>query len=318
MKKQTQLTSFSLKIIRNTSLYICLLFAISLNSHGQATAKIDSAMGCIGDTLIIKITVTNVINIVGFSNNIDCDPAVLSYIGVQNIHPELTKPGSSPLLIFQTGSSIKTSWYNVTDSATILNEVIYELIFIYGGGSSWLHGSGDYGYLTLWTDGYVYPSTLSLYGKVTYDDTLSPHQAISNTLLKLYDSNGALIDSTYTNQIGDYNFLNVCNGTYNIETSCAKPWGGVNSIDALMIMRHFAGLNILTGLSVEASDVDGSGFVNTIDALYVVQRFVFIINSFINGDWVFDNDSIVVNGSNVVHNFKGLCVGDVNASYVLP
>ncbi len=83
-------------------------------------------------------------------------------------------------------------------------------------------------------------------------------------------------------------------------------------------MYHFTGLYILAGLRMQAGDIDGSTFVSTLDALYVMQRFVSIITSFPNGDWVFENDSIMVNGANVVHNFKGLCFGDVNGSYILP
>ncbi len=85
-----------------------------------------------------------------------------------------------------------------------------------------------------------------------------------------------------------------------------------------MIMSHFGGSYILTGLRRQAGDIDGSNFVSTLDALYVMQRFVLMLNSFPAGDWVFENDTITINGANVVHNFKGLCVGDVNASYIVP
>ena len=45
---------------------------------------------------------------------------------------------------------------------------------------------------------------------------------------------------------------------------------------------------------------------------------VFMINSFPAGDWIFEQDLITINSANVVCDFKGLCVGDVNASHIVP
>ena len=107
-------------------------------------------------------------------------------------------------------------------------------------------------------------------------------------------------------------------GTYYIQAICTKAWGGGASNDAMMVMKHFAKLFQLTGLRLAAGDIDGSGSVNSIDALYLAQRFVFMINSFPVGDWVYENNLITINGSNLVHNIKGLCVGDVDGSYIVP
>ncbi len=155
-------------------------------------------------------------------------------------------------------------------------------------------------------------------GKLIYDDTLNPHQPIINTLLILHKTNGVTVDSTYTDINGIYHFINVPIGSYNIEVECTKAWGGGGSNDALMIMKHFSKLIQLTGLKLKAGDIDGSGAVNATDALYVAQRFVFMINSFPVGDWVFENDLTTINSSNVIYIFKGLCVGDVNGSYIVP
>jgi hypothetical protein len=60
----------------------------------------------------------------------------------------------------------------------------------------------------------------------------------------------------------------------------------------------------------------------------MIRRFVGSDTSFTRGDWVFEkpiegdtlnvsvnlNDTVIVNCSNVIQNFKGLCVGDVNGS----
>ncbi len=198
MKKQIHITFFSIKIIKNIFLYIYLVLGLSLYSQSQIISKIDSAMGCIGDTLNIAVNVTNFINVTSFATAITYDPAVLTYINVQNVNTNLL---NGNLLVFPTGLEILSSYINPVGSATLPNGILYELVFIYQGGSCCLHGSGDYGgYYTVWIDGCVSPlQLLSITGKVTYDDALSPHQPITNTLLKLYNSSGTLVDSTFTN-----------------------------------------------------------------------------------------------------------------------
>lgn len=155
-------------------------------------------------------------------------------------------------------------------------------------------------------------------GRLEYADTLTPHQAIGNTLLKLYSADGILVDSSVTGHNGEYIFEDISNGNYYIEPVCYKLWGGGGMSDALLIMRYWAGMEALSGINLKSADVNASGSVNSLDALYIAQRIVSIINSFPAGEWVFEQDTITVNGADVVHNIKGLCVGDVNASFVVP
>ncbi len=158
----------------------------------------------------------------------------------------------------------------------------------------------------------------TIYGNVSYDDTLTPSQPIINTKLILHNVVGVVVDSTITDQNGNYQFNNVYKGTFYIQTICTKAWGGGGASDALRVMRHFVGLNTMAGLPLKAADTDASGFVNTNDALVIAQRMVFMLNYYPSGDWIFEEDHITVNGANVLHDIKGLCFGDVGASYVVP
>lgn len=158
----------------------------------------------------------------------------------------------------------------------------------------------------------------SITGKITYDDTLNPHQTLSDVDLYLTTANGEPEDSTTTDQNGEYVFEYLSSGDYYLQPSTNKTWGGGNSTDALRIMQHFVNLYNLSGLKLKAADVNGSGYVNAMDALYVAQRFVLLINSFPAGDWIFESDSITINNSNVSLNLKGLCTGDVDGSYIIP
>ncbi|MEI6883571.1 MAG: S8 family serine peptidase [Bacteroidota bacterium] len=130
------------------------------------------------------------------------------------------------------------------------------------------------------------------------------------------------IDTTMTNITGHYKFLQIASGTYNILGSYSKLWGGINGTDALKIQRHFAGIELLTEpVRLQAADVNASGSINGTDALKIKRRFAGLDTTFAAGNWVFakptvGGNTVVVQDENVVQNFYGLCVGDVNGSYV--
>jgi len=183
-----------------------------------------------------------------------------------------------------------------------------------------------------WTLGEVIPETFSgqtlkftqgfqqsdqfrdLGGLLRYDNTfLSP---LSNSTVRL-KSGATLVAQSNTNQNGGYLFHNLQNGSYQLIGSTLKPWGGGNATDALVIMKHFTNIAVLQGIRLMAADVDASGYVNTTDALQVMKRFVAMQSSFPSGDWLFETHTVQVDGfNNLTDHVKGLCVGDVDGSYI--
>lgn len=155
---------------------------------------------------------------------------------------------------------------------------------------------------------------ISITGNLNYyNNYLTP---LGNSIVYFENSAENTLDSVQSDQNGYYSHICYEFGTYCFDASSDIPWGGGNSVDAFFIQRHFLGLNYLTGLSVEAADVDGSGFINSDDALKVQQRFVNMINSFPAGDWVFEADSMSINfGGYYTRDLLGSCYGDVNRSY---
>ncbi|MCX6270029.1 MAG: dockerin type I domain-containing protein [Bacteroidetes bacterium] len=135
----------------------------------------------------------------------------------------------------------------------------------------------------------------------------------------LVSSVGQQLDSINSDQHGYYRFENLGQGQYYIEPQCNKPWAGGNSVDALMVQKHFVGLSLLTGLPLQAADVNNSNSVNAIDAMQILQRFVGFLTSFTAGNWTFENTPVTVDGINPVsHDFYGLCYGDINGSNLPP
>ena len=160
---------------------------------------------------------------------------------------------------------------------------------------------------------------------------------MTNTYVELRDSQNVRITDVQTDSNGNY-ILNVSNvtfgavvnqplptGTYIIKVSTNKPWGGVNSVDALAVQRQVTGIVPLTGLRLAAADVNGSNTITSLDSLLMNRRFSGSVNSFNVGNWVFASSSgadLTVdwspgqsNNYSVKCDIKALCYGDTNGSY---
>ncbi len=157
--------------------------------------------------------------------------------------------------------------------------------------------------------------TGSISGKVMYDKTNFTARIDSCQLTLFLDGNPVAVANTDSQ--GNYLFENLNPGTYLLKvTLCNKAWGGGGNTDALLILRHFVGMPpLLTGLRLKAAYVDNNSYVNPVDALMIAKRFVGMISTFPSGDWVFEEFTLESNDQPVVQNIRGLCVGDVNASF---
>ena len=165
---------------------------------------------------------------------------------------------------------------------------------------------GAYEYQTIPTGNWVY-------GDIEYDNADST--VVDSVMVKL-KSGDMVIDSFLTRSHGEFCFSNVQPGNYTIECSSARSWGGVNSVDALLILKHFTELSQLANLRLLAAFIDGNSWLNSIDALLIAKRYTGNIMQYPQPDWVFEPKVISVGTSNAEVKVKALCRGDVNGSYV--
>ncbi|MHC1706706.1 MAG: M6 family metalloprotease domain-containing protein [Bacteroidales bacterium] len=150
-------------------------------------------------------------------------------------------------------------------------------------------------------------------GYLTYNNAAATPMNNSTVNIK---QGSAIVATTTTDNLGHYAFNGIAQGTYKLAPSSTKAWGGVNSTDALLIMKHFVGMTYLYGLPLKAANVDNFTAINSLDAFLVQKRTVGLITSFPVGDWTFENPTIVVNGlAPINQNIKSLTVGDVNSSF---
>lgn len=167
----------------------------------------------------------------------------------------------------------------------------------------------DGGILTLAQSG----NTYVLSGTVKYHNTAST--PLANVTITIENNSDSL--TTKSDASGNFAFLNLIPGAYKISASKADGWGGVNSTDALIAARYFAGLTSLDSLQLQAADVNNNGSVNSTDALLIARRYIGLIQSFTKPDWVFDLPaSVTISSSNVNLTIEGISTGDINKSNI--
>jgi hypothetical protein len=157
------------------------------------------------------------------------------------------------------------------------------------------------------------PERLRLSGVLQYENVSNTPMA--GVWLKAVNAFGETVDSTQTDSSAQFTLWLPDTGTYDLQLFPAVSWGGVNSADALRIAEHFAQLGpSLSGLPLQASDVNNSGFVNATDALGIQRRFVGLVNAFNIPDWLWEPTQISVNGDTAIV-IKVIASGDANQSY---
>jgi hypothetical protein len=146
--------------------------------------------------------------------------------------------------------------------------------------------------------------------------------ALNGVTVRLWNVGNDLVGTCVTgpnfNSMGEpgyYAFSSVPNGNYYLTASFNGAWGGNNATDALIVQLNCIGSYPLHGLDSIVADVNGSMTTTALDALYIKLRTVGMITSYPAGDWKFTNPSFMLTAP-VSIDLQGLCVGDVNDSYI--
>jgi len=169
----------------------------------------------------------------------------------------------------------------------------------------------DGGTVTL--DKIILQNIFSVSGTVIYNNTSTTK--INNVRVTLSGPN-SFQQSTTTDINGSFTFTGLNSGTYTVTLSKVDGWSGVNSTDALLAIRNFAGLVSIDSIQTLAGDVNNDNIVNATDALLIVKRFTGLITSFTKPDWIFSPAVLSLNlNQNTVLNIKAVVTGDLNESF---
>ncbi|MCX6277649.1 MAG: GEVED domain-containing protein [Bacteroidetes bacterium] len=308
--------------------------AIPLNEAPVTTAGNVGAGA--GYPVSVPLTVTGFNKIKGISLRVEYNPNVMTFSSGANINPALPGMIVSGANISESLRKVMITWSGLTPVTLANSSKLVDLVFNYIDGTTAVtfnnesNGGSDCEYAdslgnpsfdgatpAYYINGEVHPG-LNISGAFTYNNTAN---TALDSLWVILKQNGVKVDSARTNLAGQYEFTGKASNTYTIGGRCTKPWGGVNSSDAIKVERHFVELEPFTvPVRLLAADVNNTNNINSTDATKIKRRFVELDNSFAHGDWVFakpsGGDSVIVEGTNVVQNFQGLCTGDVNGSYL--
>ncbi len=156
----------------------------------------------------------------------------------------------------------------------------------------------------------------SINGTIIYKGI--PEFGLSNCIIELTNTANDYNYSVETDANGNFTLNNIPFGEYNILFIPQTNIKSINAADALIVVRYFAGLEILNELQLLAANVNNNNLVNSGDALLILQRYLGVINEYPNNkpDWVFSftDDIYVVNQPEQQLVIYCLATGDVNRS----
>lgn len=291
------------------------VFTISAAAN-NLTVKLDTVSAATMDSVVVPMRVKNFNGVAALTIVIQFDTTKLSFGRALNWNSLLTGA-----IAGVNKDRVTVAWDNLTP-ISIADEKLVDLKFFFKGDtqtslnfvSSASEITDEVGNVKVatFTNGLIIPG-VNITGTVVYDNISQTPISGAQVYLK---SDTVTVKTTTTDANGAYSFTSVANGNYTITGSCTKAWGGVNSTDALQVRRHIASVSVLTGLKLTAADVNASGSVNSTDALFIRRRIASTITSFAAGDWAFESIPVTISSSNITQSIKGICIGDVNGSYV--
>jgi hypothetical protein len=151
------------------------------------------------------------------------------------------------------------------------------------------------------------------YGNITYANVAST--PLSNITVKLMS--GAVETAMDVSDVnGDYNMSSMDDGSYTLENSTTKVWGGLNGLDIILAKRYIASLLSLTPLQILAADVNQNGSPDGLDVIMMKRRIASLTYpAWTAPDYVFEAQTLDVISGIGSTDYQGLCSGDVNGSF---
>ena len=221
-----------------------------------------------------------------------------------------------PLYTYQPSTRTPSTWPFDAPQYMLMNVAMLSAV-----SPSFVRDSMEVDYLRIYQDSLDLPGPLVWRGVLRYGHpqggavgAVGAGDAGSVVLRK----QGEWVGDTAVGNSGQFGFYGLADGWYQIEPRISRPWGGVNSSDALLVLQHYSGAAALTGLPLLASDVNGSQTVNASDALLIARRFSGMVSSFPVADWLTDltGPSQARPYGSAPIPISTICAGDVNASYI--
>lgn len=143
----------------------------------------------------------------------------------------------------------------------------------------------------------------------------NPSKPIPSSQVTMTTMSGEVIATVNTDNAGKYTFLNIPDGTYELNASTTLSAGGVTLTDSYLVLLHLLGFTNLSPIQQVAADVTGDGLVGWDDYTTIVIGWFLNGYPFPAGDWFFTS-ATVTTGLKDNTNMGGTSAADVNGTYV--
>ena len=209
-------------------------------------------------------------------------PMERAYGGMRTITSMTMVPGAQPQTLVVSGplgtayAIHNQGWGNIDGIFHSAVKFVSPTV----GWSGGISGNAGLGGVFKWNSNFFgsAPAFGSISGQLLYSNVAQ--SPMSNSFVAIYDAqSGNLVRLEATNAAGEFNSQQLPVGDYVLRGATNKQPGGVNATDALRAARHFTGLSPLSGMWLEAADVNDNGIVNSTDALQIAQRFAGLLNN---------------------------------------
>ena len=120
-----------------------------------------------------------------------------------------------------------------------------------------------------------------------------------------------------TDATGHYELERYPYGSYTLSIDKTDDLGGINSLDAIKVIRHSTGVEPLgNSYKEQAANVNGDAHINALDAIKIVRAAVGL-EALSSGDWSFDPSSysFAPLTSDQTADFTAVRMGDVNGDW---
>ncbi len=168
----------------------------------------------------------------------------------------------------------------------------------------------------------IVPCTLNVVTGSTISGTLtyanSGMSILEGCTVDLFNDNSEVIFSTNTDASGYYEFTGLVDGDYSMGTSTTIDWGGLSMNDVQFARQYVVNQapgNTLSGLHLEAADVDLSGGAITMNDVQFMRQVVTATPPGFAPFWLFSDPDVIVSGGNITVDIQGICAGDTDGSY---
>lgn len=151
------------------------------------------------------------------------------------------------------------------------------------------------------------------YGNITYANFAAT--PLSDITVKLMDG-VTEVASDVSDASGNYGISSIDDGSYTLENTTTKAWGGLNGLDIILTKRYIASLHTFTPLQVIAADVNQNTAPDGLDVIMMKRRLATLTYpAWTAPDYVFEAQTMTVTSGIGTTDFESLCSGDVNGSH---